>query len=87
MRVARGLDETCGRERNSSRSMVPELSFSGGQTSVLDLEAMSNVKAAGLSVDNVKKAGTHFVKFHETLPQPVKLLTIDCCSISKVGDS
>jgi hypothetical protein len=26
-RVARGLDETCGRERNSSRSIVPELSW------------------------------------------------------------
>lgn len=25
-RVARGFDETCGRERNSSRSIVPELS-------------------------------------------------------------
>ncbi len=26
-RVARGFEETWGRERNSSRSMVPELSF------------------------------------------------------------
>ncbi|MCJ1403262.1 hypothetical protein MMC11_006485 [Xylographa trunciseda] len=26
-RVARGLEETCGRDRNSSRSIVPELSY------------------------------------------------------------
>jgi hypothetical protein len=29
MRVARGFEEICGRARNSSRSMVPELSWFG----------------------------------------------------------
>lgn len=33
-RVAKGLEETCGRERNSSRSIVPELSYEDVRESV-----------------------------------------------------
>lgn len=72
-RVASGFDETWGSERNSSRSIVPELSFY--PWSELGSEPQDDEK--GVRKREVRGA-RYFVQFHKPLPQPVHLITVNC---------
>src|ERR1700753_2287524 len=65
MRVASGFEETWGRERNSSRSMVPELSWLTCQHEANSRHGKGRRKA-------------YFVELHESLAQPVDLLAVNC---------
>ena len=79
-RVASGFDDICGRLRNSSRSIVPELSYQP--------EGHMSVPLICLFTLNWDiKIKTNLVKLHEPLPQTVYLLPINCFPATKMSAS
>jgi len=61
--VARGLEEICGRERNSSRSMVPEASCG------------CHVRTSRVYI--LKQTPAHLIKLHETFPQTIHFISVN----------
>jgi hypothetical protein len=78
--VAKGLEEIWGRERNSSRSIVPEASCR--KTSVSDFSGNRRISSHW-------KEAQYLIELHETFAQAVHFITVDYCGVSvpRWGDS
>lgn len=63
--MARGFEETWGSERNSSRSMVPELSWKQKYSAKMTSKAKVSTELV------------YLVQLHKSFPQPIYFLPVD----------